>query len=103
MKSILRINQTEIVVENVTPISDEFALKASSQIFKSPEQYDVLMIPQEIFGKEEQSETIVDGILHGKIEGEFPVSVKFFHKSLEGKEQFTSLFLEIPAFIGFRN
>lgn len=102
MKSILRLNQTELTVESVTPISEEFATKATALILKNPELYDVVMVPQEVFGKEDQTDSIVNGILHGNIEGEFPVSVQFFYKGSSEETSFVSLFLELPAFIGFR-
>lgn len=101
MKSSLRVQGVEILVEGVIPASEEFSKKVLSEMFKTPSLFDVSIEPKEIFGKE-NSDTLTAGIITGLVEGELPVSVNIFHKGPSQEESFTSLFLSVPGFIVFR-
>lgn len=101
MKSTLRIDGTEIVVENVIPLSEEFYKETSSKVFKNPENYDIVINPQQVFGKtEEESAKMTVLVLNGLEEGNIPVVVEFYHKGT-GPNQFTSLFMTAPGFVTF--
>lgn len=97
MKSILRINGTETIVENVAPNSKAFSEKASEtlrEIFGEDKNF--LLSPLPRFGMKENTDTYNSGVLSGNIEGECCVAVSVVEEYGENPVS------TIPAFIVFR-
>lgn len=78
MKSILRINGTETVVEGVIPTSDDFnraVYEAIQHIAKGMVEFEV----DAPFGvPPEKVESYVNYTLGGKFDGELPVKIRVF-------------------------
>lgn len=92
MKSVLRLNGKETIVENVAPIHPEFneaLVKEMNIYFPGITNDNLALSAFDSFGKDsEQSSNFCSAVINGQAEGFIPVKVEVND-------------LSIPAFIGF--
>ena len=95
MKSILRMNGQETVVEGVVPVSDEFNNMVFNEIQKIAKGM-VEMVPLAPFGiPEDKCEGYIAYTLNGKFDGEVPFKI-----TVTNVEQSSDVVLN--AFVVFR-
>lgn len=95
MKSSLRFNGQELVVENVIPASEEFNKSLYDELIKVfGASFSFTICPVENFSRPDQSESIFQGVISGQFESEAPIAIKVVNNEVE--------VMTIPAFISFR-
>ncbi|QQG32247.1 hypothetical protein CkP1_0212 [Citrobacter phage CkP1] len=94
MKSIFRINGTEIVVEGVAPVSDAFNETVLAELKKIFGDKTLQSEPLGRFGIKENIETYIEGVIAGQVEGEFAVAIQVLEEN--------EVIMTTPAFVVFR-